>query len=338
MKKNYDSLDLLKYVMSFFIVAIHSELFPMVLYPWLRIAVPLFFAVSAFLLQNKINGDPANEKQIVRKFCIRLLKLYLFWFVVLLPVTVIVRRPWFADGIANGLRLTITNTLFSSTFSASWFIVATIEAMLIISFLRSRINKSVLTAAFLIIYCICCLRSSYYTLLQGNGLYMLIVKTYEFVFTSPVTSFPVALIWMWIGILFANGDIRLSNKHLSVIAVISAVLLYVEWRWVYAITGTFNNDCYLMLAPLAVALFGIVKDSDVKVKNGIAMRRISTITFCSHISIIVVLNIVLTRIMINDSVKSIILFVMTACICHCLSFIIMKLEKNKRLAFLRYSH
>lgn len=46
---NYDVLDLAKFVLAFFVVAIHTSFFPKYLYPWLRVAVPLFFIISSFV-------------------------------------------------------------------------------------------------------------------------------------------------------------------------------------------------------------------------------------------------------------------------------------------------
>ena len=65
---NYDILDLTKIVLAFMVVAIHSFLFPEQLYPWLRLAVPLFFIISSFLLFKRMNNRSENEKkEIVKK-------------------------------------------------------------------------------------------------------------------------------------------------------------------------------------------------------------------------------------------------------------------------------
>ena len=67
--KNYDIFDLTKYTLSIMVIAIHSCLFPMILYPWLRLAIPLFFIISSFLLFIKINFSSKNEKNtIIKKY------------------------------------------------------------------------------------------------------------------------------------------------------------------------------------------------------------------------------------------------------------------------------
>ena len=94
--KNYDILDIVKFILSIMVVAIHTELFPTVLFPWLRIAIPLFFIISSFLLYEKIKLNKENKKEIIKKYIVRQLKYYLFWFIVLIPATVYLRKEWFA--------------------------------------------------------------------------------------------------------------------------------------------------------------------------------------------------------------------------------------------------
>lgn len=54
--KHYNSIDLLKFLMSFFVVAIHTAydqaLLMRFICPWV---VPMFFVISGFLLQRKIS-------------------------------------------------------------------------------------------------------------------------------------------------------------------------------------------------------------------------------------------------------------------------------------------
>ena len=65
--------DILKLVMSFFVVAIHMALFPEILYPWLRIAVPLFFIMTGFFFFGKLQKiqDYKAQKRAVKDFALR---------------------------------------------------------------------------------------------------------------------------------------------------------------------------------------------------------------------------------------------------------------------------
>ena len=52
----------------------------------LRIAVPVFFLISSFLLFKKIGDDPEHKWQHIGAFCLRVLFLYLFWYIAALPI------------------------------------------------------------------------------------------------------------------------------------------------------------------------------------------------------------------------------------------------------------
>lgn len=54
--------DLVKFFLSLLVLAIHTKLYSMILYPWLRIAVPLFFMISAYFLFSKMR-DASPDKQ-----------------------------------------------------------------------------------------------------------------------------------------------------------------------------------------------------------------------------------------------------------------------------------
>ena len=63
MKKQFNAIDLLKFVMAIFVVMIHvkpnthSELLTMMFSPFMSIAVPVFFVVSSMLIFSKLNGN-----------------------------------------------------------------------------------------------------------------------------------------------------------------------------------------------------------------------------------------------------------------------------------------
>ena len=62
--KNNDTFDILKYILSFMIIAIHTGGgYARALYPWLRIAVPLFFMISAYLLFSKYVKQSFENKK-----------------------------------------------------------------------------------------------------------------------------------------------------------------------------------------------------------------------------------------------------------------------------------
>ena len=140
----YDSkYDVVKFILSLLVLAIHSTLYPMVLYPWLRIAVPLFFIMSSYFLFSKLR-DTSEDKQktILKKFTIRNLQLYLCWCIILLPITIYIRKTtWFSHDLSENISTILKSILFGSTFVASWFITATVIGSLIIYFLSKTLKN-----------------------------------------------------------------------------------------------------------------------------------------------------------------------------------------------------
>ena len=151
-KKGMDILDLVKLILSFMVVAIHTKLFDPFLYPWLRLAVPLFFMISSYLFFKKINGceHTKERNKALKDFALRNLKLYAFWFIVLFPVSGFI-RGWFDMGGEDAIVNIIINFFIGSTFVASWFISALIIGVVII-FIARNANKTALLTVGIILY------------------------------------------------------------------------------------------------------------------------------------------------------------------------------------------
>ena len=337
-KENYDIFDLVKYILSFFIVAIYTGLYPSILYPWLRIAVPLFFIISSYLLFSKINRGVENEFLVIKKYISRQIKMYIFWFIVLLPFTIIVRKEWFSNGIVLGLFNCLKNTLFSSTFIASWYITSSIWGVIILYKASKKMNPKILTILASIIYFICCLRSSYYLRIIQFESIEKIINTFEILFVNPVFSFPVAIFWMNIGKLFADKKIKIKNNNYYFGIIISALLLYFEW--IITIKNENNNDfdLYFMLAPFVIFCFIFILKHNVNIKKAYTLRKISVITYPMHASIAKALLLLFEKLNVCGNLASIISFVSTIIICHLTYFIFLKLSKYEKLKILKNAY
>ncbi len=80
--RNDAKYDLIKFFLSLLVLAIHSTLYPMILYPWLRIAVPLFFIISSkFVFLKLRDASKEEQKVILKKFIVRNLHfVLLLWY------------------------------------------------------------------------------------------------------------------------------------------------------------------------------------------------------------------------------------------------------------------
>lgn len=118
----------MKFVMAFIVVAIHTCLFEecatfyTALHPLYDLAVPEFFIISAFLLFDKIKDMDTKDADIaVMRFVRRLAVFYLFWFIVMLPMTV-VRQHYSINSISQFFM----DLFLGDTFRGSYFIMCLI--------------------------------------------------------------------------------------------------------------------------------------------------------------------------------------------------------------------
>jgi len=335
--KQKDAFDLTKYCLAILVVAIHTELAPGVLYPWLRLAVPLFFILSSYILFAKINGvsDDYQKKVHIKRFVKRNLQLYAFWFVILLPITVLVHKEWFAAGW-TGVRITVTQLLFSSTFVASWYIIGSVWAVFILYALR-KVDWRILMVFFLMIYVFCCFRSGYYTISSKSRMVIKLYQHYECVFTCPVLSFPIASFWMFLGKLFADHESLKGHTKLWLIGILlSSIGLFLEWKVMVSYGARVSSDLFFFLAPLSVCIFAMIKEINISLKYAKLLRTISVIMFPLHASLARVFSYVAsTRIKKNYPLIN---FLIIIIICHITTILILKLEKRKHFSILKYSH
>ena len=327
--KNYDIFDLTKFILSFMIVGIHTKLLPMIIYPWARLAVPIFFIISSFLLFNKINYSKDNKRIIIKHFIIRLLKLYIFWFIVLLPITVLVRKDWFSDGILYGILNIIIRPFTSSTFIASWYISALIIGTLIVDKISEVINYKYLIGLFLIAYLGCCYISSYnflcnFSLFHGN-------------FIDPQCSFLVSLIYILFGKIISENKFKINNKTNLILIIVFLILLYIEWFIIYRITLKNTNDCYIMVLPTTVLVFNYIKSINITLKNPKLLRQLSSFIYPSHASVALIINYFSKLLFVNNELlQGVFNYIITLTICVTSFFIVKKLET--KLKILKYSY
>ena len=192
MAVNGNKYDILKLVLAILIVGIHSSKAGMILRPVLRLAVPLFFMISSylfFLKQGTLNSWQERLKGL-KKYAKRILLLYLFWFVLLLPCT-IYYREWYVDFGPEKLLVIARSFFFGSTFIASWFLMASLMGVAIVWLLASwKMRNGWIIGSGAAIYVLCCLVSNYNEALKGCPHFLEAYQTYVNLFTLPLNSFP----------------------------------------------------------------------------------------------------------------------------------------------------
>lgn len=295
----WDAADIAKYGMSIAVLAIHTSLFgelTYVVFPILRLAVPLFFMIGAVLffrkLERGIDRAPWEEaSSSLRKYLFRTARLYLFWFVALLLPTAYTRGWFWMEGFELILRVAIDVSL-GSTFLASWYLSASAIAVSLIVLMRYKLGMRFrcVLAIGLVLYIVCLLSQPYRWVFGADGS-LIIRQAIEATGVAPFNSFPVASFWTALGL----GVVRLercvravSSLNLVLVAIVGVFLMYLERLIICAIDPLlYSADVYLFLPVASTPLSLLLMRCSVRLDHGcsLALRRSSTVIYCLHSSL-----------------------------------------------------
>lgn len=267
-RREYNSIDLMKFICSLLIVAIHARplnsyslLADYVLTHWLaRIAVPFFFIASGYLLFMKT--DYVNfDKNIPLKYVWKLFKMYSLWTLIYLPL--ILRDQILADkkGAAHALVMWVRSFILEG-YGQLWYLNASVLAVLILTFLISKkvsIKGILGWAAFL--YCIGLFDQPYFGILEQlkgmDVIWALLTMIKKIIITTRDGIF-MGFLFMGMGMVFAFKPVFIKMRTAVFLFVITMLLFLCEVMVVRRFNLAQGYDTCLFLAPVAFFLFYIV--------------------------------------------------------------------------------
>lgn len=336
-----DTFDAGKLILSLMVAAIHinpigGEI-SVLRYPILRIAVPMFFLMSSYLFFLRVDGkNEEKRKDILKKYVLRNLKLYLSYFLLLLPVTLMVRR-YFEVSLLSGFADMVRGFVFGSTWIASWFLMAQVLGVFLVFSLSPIIGDKMMLFIGFVLYIICCLASNYGNLF-GNSCW--IIKMRNAYPGDIYNSFPVSVFWIAVGKMFVQRQFLSNRKKLLAVTLVSIVLLYAEYFTITYLRASYANDCYIMLIPVCIFLFSLMLNIEIKVPNGKGMRTTSTVIYCVHASLGMVTAGFCKKSGINIDTQpyALLNYILVVLFCILLSAFIQKAESTKAGRWLSYLH
>ena len=225
-----------------------------------RLGVPYFFIASGFFLFRKFS-DGVLDKQEIGKYCNRLLKLYLAWTVVYIPIIFygIVKNPNHVKGILSALKNFLLN---GSVVYHLWYLYASVVAVWVIYALWVR-GKSVLQilAVGAVLYLIPIFARGYYGVYvyffpDGslvNAIFLYIGKLF-----GAINGLTEGMLFIALGGLIAwkKWERCFSVKQLN-LAVGVCFLCYLAELWFVYTYNLVNvgNSASFLLPPLVLSLF-----------------------------------------------------------------------------------
>lgn len=321
------------------VMIVHTRIFGdsrfHVLHPWCRILIPVYFMISSFLFFSKYDRLPDSEKNsYLWKFVKRDLILYLFWFIVFLPFTIIYR-----DYLHKGIAFFFGTILIGSSFPASWYLMALAIGIIFVAKLDRGAGKIIVPVIAFQCFFLCLGQNTWRIAADRTAFLPKIYKATEISYTA---SFFISFIWIWIGRIFVKYRERLLAVDIKAVAaafICSLILLFFEDKWLFD-RGLFtmNNDVYLFCLLAGPLFFWLILKMDIHVPHAKTLRCMSTLIYCIHASIAELLRVyvVMPRLGKYELPWSMLCFTVTAAVTLLFGWLILKYSDKVKI--LKYAY
>lgn len=230
-KKSYDAVDLFKWICSFLIMYIHFApvitsapgVDRIISQGVCRVAVPFFFAASAFFLFCKMGDsktDARENRKKLLKFCGHILILYTVWLAIYSAYYVFYNAH---NGLPQkALKQYVLGFFFKGELQQHlWYLIATVYAAPLV-YLLWRGGRKTLIAGVVICEVLCCLEWPYRFLpFLKSSAWADVVKAY----TLPINALLNGVPMMCIGALCVKDHKQFSSKK-WLYALLAATMLY----------------------------------------------------------------------------------------------------------------
>lgn len=346
-KKVYSNIDLLKFIFSFFIVMIHTSLFADVnetahyIFENIitRIAVPFFFVSSGFFFaksfeynkQKKVAGTKTNFKRL-RKTEWRIILLYAVWsFIYLFLAMPVNYNGWSIKNIADYL---ISSAVRFSYYHL-WYVYALVFAYPILYFLMRHLKPKAVAGICISLYAAGLFVNSYAYLLPlqtVTSFFEGISDAMGYYLASNILFRALPL--MWLGVFVARHSKKPNKLLCPVGAVVCFGLYFAENILLNNFTNGKAAGHYLVFSALCVYfifLCALQFKKTVNKENGIRLRKMSTVIYCLHVMIQLLLSNYLI-----PGINSFVLFLLTSIITAGFSVAIVLLSEKRKFRILRY--
>lgn len=123
-----------------------------------------------------------DSNKVIFQYAKRILKMYLFWFIVYIPLIFYLRiYPLIIENCDSLyiLRSFIRDLLFSSTFPGSWYLIASVWCAFILHYLSKYISLKLILGISLLLYLLPLMSSAYYGIVTRNDFIYKFILFYE---------------------------------------------------------------------------------------------------------------------------------------------------------------
>ncbi|MGN0505296.1 MAG: acyltransferase family protein [Lachnospiraceae bacterium] len=286
--KRMNSIDLVKLVMAFWVVAIHTiplkgrvtEFAYSVHSSYMGLAVPFFFLSAGFLLANKLRYPFSDEYSIkqIQRYLKRMVRLYLIWNVIYFPLAL---YRYIADGTGwiRAVLLYVRGLIFVGEHYNSWmlwYLLSTIYALMLIivllKYVHLKPDKIVLIGAALFVMGI---GITFLVNYEGKLPAALLHLQQFFHYTIPNGRIFQGVFYIPVGMCLAKK--RIGMKESCFMTVVSFIM---------NIFITDSSISSVLIAVCAIGFFSIVEKIPLPDSPIFPfMRKMSTVIYFIHMYI-----------------------------------------------------
>ncbi len=258
-KKQYNGLDVVKVTMAVLIAARHMI---QIFYPveskwrvligaWLsNLGVPVFFIIAGFFLFRKTDREQGEEGwRRVWSYCRRILKLYLLWSLIYLPIDF---YNWYHGdrNVARGILVYIQSFFFSSTTVQLWYLPALLVACLLVWLVYVKGMKiGQILAVTGLLFCAGCICDNWYFNEQLPREMQNLLRLYVRYFLTVRNGLFYGSFFVALGLWFAKTRWKLPFWPSAAGVVLSVICMLAE------VVHCSNTNMVFTSAPAAFCLF-----------------------------------------------------------------------------------
>jgi serine/alanine racemase len=259
-KPNYSGLDWIKFGAALMVVANHTS--PLLSYSaaadflisnlFTRLAVPIFFMTAGFLFFRKLTGDPMTDRNALRGYMLKTLKLYTTAILIFLPLNI---YTGYFSGSFTAYSL-IKDIVFDGTFYHLWYLPALILGLFITFYMYQKMTMKALLASASLLYILGLLGDSYYGIVQNSSGIAYVYEGMFTVFDYTRNGLFYAPIYLAIGALAAKRQLP-ERKPLvnAALFAVSLGMMLIEGELLHSAGIPRHDSMYIFALPTAYFLF-----------------------------------------------------------------------------------
>ena len=323
MKKTLEAIDIAKFIASILVFIMHCgilndykfiSVIPQIIARW---GVPYFFICSSYFLFSKRENTNIG-KDAIYKYVHRIVMLYIMWFAYNIP-NIIYQRLWSNDLYAIRTWLVfIKDSILSSTFTGSWYLVSSIFSAWFIYVLNKKLSTKTIIGITFVFYFLCVFMSVYYGIMPTN-----ILKILNFL-CFPLNIFNGCFYFSLGKYIAENRQVLLKkyNKNRAFIGFVVFYLLFIVEICLaryFKIRG--STDVAFSTIGMSGSLFLFCLQVHVGISYSLLLRKLSIIIYCAQGNILLVGTLCRKILGISYVISFFVSVVFIAIICICVLYI-----------------